>query len=171
MVVRRFLAVFYPAAEYLQTTRITRVDEHHFKTEGKVLQNQLARVYGRVGGEDNENLPPIAKDEKVGVLEVARTPVRPSRRRATTRPRCFGNGGGRQAGRGRRVARGNGSEGPRNPATRAAIIEGLIYEDYIHPKAGAGADPEAFSLLFALARDEHPGACLTGAHRRMGATS
>src|SRR5436189_1478464 len=39
MVVRRFLAVFYPAAEYLQTTRITRVGEHHFKTEGQVLQN------------------------------------------------------------------------------------------------------------------------------------
>src|SRR5712664_2367849 len=39
MVVRRFLAVFYPAAEYLQPTRITRVGEHHFKTEGKVLQS------------------------------------------------------------------------------------------------------------------------------------
>src|SRR6188768_2841336 len=34
MVVRRFLAVFYPPAESLQTTRITRVGEHHFKTEG-----------------------------------------------------------------------------------------------------------------------------------------
>src|SRR5688572_2139960 len=32
LVVRRFLAVFYPAAEYLQTTRITRVGEHQFKT-------------------------------------------------------------------------------------------------------------------------------------------
>jgi len=30
MVVRRFLAVFYPAAEFLQTTRITRVGEHRF---------------------------------------------------------------------------------------------------------------------------------------------
>jgi DNA topoisomerase-3 len=39
LVVRRFLAVFYPAAEFLQTTRITRVGEHQFKTEGKVLQN------------------------------------------------------------------------------------------------------------------------------------
>ncbi|TMH87351.1 MAG: hypothetical protein E6H44_11020, partial [Betaproteobacteria bacterium] len=57
MVVRRFLAVFYPAAEYLQTTRITRVGEHHFKTEGKVLQNPgWLAVYGRASGEDNENL-------------------------------------------------------------------------------------------------------------------
>src|SRR5207237_1346229 len=29
MVVRRFLSVFYPAAEFLQTTRITKVGEHH----------------------------------------------------------------------------------------------------------------------------------------------
>src|SRR5438128_500021 len=47
MVVRRFLAVFYPAAEFLQTTRITRVDEQHFKTEGRVLRNPgWLAVYG-----------------------------------------------------------------------------------------------------------------------------
>ena len=39
LVVRRFLAVFFPAAEYLQTTRITRVGEHRFKTEGRVLHS------------------------------------------------------------------------------------------------------------------------------------
>ena len=37
MVVKRFLAVFYPPAEYLLTTRITRVAGEPFKTEGKVL--------------------------------------------------------------------------------------------------------------------------------------
>src|SRR5687767_10265915 len=43
LVVRRFLSVFYPAAESMQTTRITRVgansDSYQFKTEGKVLVN------------------------------------------------------------------------------------------------------------------------------------
>ena len=75
MVVRRFLAVFFPAAEYLQTTRITRIGEHPFKTEGKVLQvpGWLA-VYGRAGGEENENLPAITPDEKVPVLEVEAQP-------------------------------------------------------------------------------------------------
>src|SRR5699024_10817171 len=34
---RRLLAVFFPAAEYRITTRITKVSGHHFKTEGKVL--------------------------------------------------------------------------------------------------------------------------------------
>ena len=37
LVVRRFLAVFYPAAEYDVTVRITTVGAHQFKTEGKVL--------------------------------------------------------------------------------------------------------------------------------------
>ena len=37
MVTRRFLAVFFPSAEYDVTTRISTVAEHAFKTEGKVL--------------------------------------------------------------------------------------------------------------------------------------
>src|SRR6478735_926686 len=72
MVVRRFLAVFFPAAEFLQTTRITRVGDHHFRTEGKVLQNPgWLAVYGRVGGDENETLPAIKQDEKVKVAEVS----------------------------------------------------------------------------------------------------
>ena len=38
MVARRFLAAFYPAAEFDVTTRISRVASHQFKTEGKVLR-------------------------------------------------------------------------------------------------------------------------------------
>src|SRR6185436_10620538 len=37
MVVKRFLAIFYPAAEFLETTRITRVESEPFKSAGKVL--------------------------------------------------------------------------------------------------------------------------------------
>jgi DNA topoisomerase-3 len=37
LVVRRFMAVFFPSAEYQVTTRVSQVQEHHFKTEGKVL--------------------------------------------------------------------------------------------------------------------------------------
>ena len=48
MVAKRFLAVFYPAAEFLVTTRITRVREEPFKTEGKVLLNPgWLAIYGR----------------------------------------------------------------------------------------------------------------------------
>src|SRR3981081_4652299 len=72
MVVRRFLAVFYPAAEYLQTTRITRVDEQLFKTEGRVRRKPgWLAVDGRTIGEEAENLPAIEANEKVAVLEVS----------------------------------------------------------------------------------------------------
>ena len=52
LVVKRFLAVFYPAAEYLVTTRISKVQgsdraEHRFQTNGKVLVNPgWLAVYG-----------------------------------------------------------------------------------------------------------------------------
>jgi DNA topoisomerase-3 len=43
LVVKRFLAVFYPPAEYMVTTRISKVKlpaaTHHFQTNGKVLVN------------------------------------------------------------------------------------------------------------------------------------
>src|SRR5690606_35490948 len=68
-VVRRFLSVFFPAAEYLQTTRITRVGEHHLKTEGRVLQSPgWLAVYGRSVGEDAHTLPAIEPAEQVKVL-------------------------------------------------------------------------------------------------------
>src|SRR6476661_7070202 len=48
LVVKRFLAVFHPAAEFLVTTRITRVAAHPFKSEGKVLvQPGWLSVYGK----------------------------------------------------------------------------------------------------------------------------
>ena len=37
LIVQRFIAVFYPAAIYLITTRLTTVEGETFRTEGKVL--------------------------------------------------------------------------------------------------------------------------------------
>ena len=37
MVMKRFLAVFFPAAEFLVTTRITRVEGEPFRTDGRVM--------------------------------------------------------------------------------------------------------------------------------------
>jgi DNA topoisomerase-3 len=55
LVVKRFLAVFFPAAEYLVTTRITRVEGEPFKTEGKVLVNPgWLAVYGKEAQEGDE---------------------------------------------------------------------------------------------------------------------
>jgi DNA topoisomerase-3 len=153
LVVRRFLAVFYPAAEYLQTTRITRVGEHQFKTEGKVLNNPgWLAVYGRAGGEENENLPAISQDEKVPVREIAvhanQTKPPPRYTEATLLSAMEGAGKLIEDDelRAAMAAKGLGT-----PATRAATIEGLIREEYVHREGRELVPtPKAFSLMFAL---------------------
>src|SRR4030095_7041454 len=71
MVVRRFLAIFYPAAEFLITTRITRVEGEPFKSEGKVLVKAgWMAVYGReVETEDAPNLVAVAAGETVQTVK------------------------------------------------------------------------------------------------------
>jgi len=153
LVVRRFLAVFYPAAEYLQTTRITRVGEHQFKTEGKVLENPgWLAVYGRAGGEENENLPPITPDEKVPVREVdvqANQTKPPPRYTEATLLSAMEGAGKLVEDDELRAAM--GAKGLGTPATRAAIIEGLIREQYVLREGRELVPtPKAFSLMFAL---------------------
>jgi DNA topoisomerase-3 len=153
LVVRRFLAVFYPAAEYLQTTRITRVGAHHFKTEGRILQNPgWLAVYGRTAQEESESLVPVAAGEPVAVLEVrvAANQTKPPARYTEATLLSAMEGAGKlvedEELRAAMQAKGLGT-----PATRAAIIEGLIQEEYVHRQGRELVPtPKAFSLLFAL---------------------
>ncbi len=69
-VVRRFLAAFYPAAQYLETTRITRVADEPFRTDGKVLVDPgWLAVYGKEAQGDEATLVPVRVRE---VTEAAR---------------------------------------------------------------------------------------------------
>ena len=53
LVTKRFLAIFYPAAEFLETTRITRVEGEPFKSAGKVLMVPgWLTVYGKQSDSD-----------------------------------------------------------------------------------------------------------------------
>src|SRR5204863_7297238 len=72
LVVKRFLAVFYPPAEYLLTTRITRVVGEPFKNEGKVpVSPGWLAVYGREARSDDEaTLAPVRPNEKVATEEI-----------------------------------------------------------------------------------------------------
>jgi DNA topoisomerase-3 len=66
MVVKRFIAVFYPSAEFMVTTRISTVAGHSFQTNGKVMVKAgWLAVYGREVQEDDANLVPVAAGEKV----------------------------------------------------------------------------------------------------------
>lgn len=97
LVVRRFMAVFYPAAEYDVTTRITKVGEDSFKTEGKVLvkagwleiygkaggRGRPRRAAGRRGGSDGPYSVGRVSDETSGPLYRSNAFVRNGRRRKT----------------------------------------------------------------------------------------
>jgi DNA topoisomerase-3 len=153
MVVRRFLAVFHPSAEFLQTTRITVVGEHRFKTEGKVLQSPgWLAVYGRATQDENENLPPANNGEKVKTLEVSATAqqTKPPARYSEATLLSAMEGAGKLV-EDDELREAMGAKGLGTPATRAAIIEGLIREEYVHRNGRELVPtPKAFSLLFAL---------------------
>ncbi len=154
MVVKRFLAVFYPAAEYLITTRITRVENEPFKTEGKVLVNPgWLAVYGRESQEGEEgSLVAVIPHEKVTADEVALNGMatRPPARYSEATLLSAMEGAGKMVDdeelKAAMAGRGLGT-----PATRAQIIENLIGEQYVH-REGRELLPaaKAFSLMTLL---------------------
>ncbi len=155
LVTKRFLAIFYPAAEYNVTTRITRVESEAFKSEGKVLLNAgWLAVYGKEaqGDEETPSLAPVAAKERVWANDVAVKPnqTKPPARFSEATLLTAMEGAGKLVDdeelRAAMSARGLGT-----PATRAATIEGLILEEYLH-RNGRELQPtaKAFSLLFAL---------------------
>jgi DNA topoisomerase-3 len=153
MVVRRFLAAFYPSAEYLQTTRLTQLGEHRFRTDGRVLVSPgWLAVYGRAAEALNENLPPVAPQEPAVVREVVVQPIRtkpPARYSEATLLSAMEGAGKLVEDDELRAAM--QAKGLGTAATRAAVIEGLINEEYVH-RAGRELvpTPKAFSLFFAL---------------------
>jgi len=153
LVVKRFLAIFFPSAEYLVTTRITPVAEHQFKTEGKVLvEPGWLAVYGKEGQEGDASLVKVDAGEKVRTeaIEAVGLQTRPPARYTEATLLSAMEGAGKLVDdddlRAAMAGKGLGT-----PATRAAIIEGLITESYLvrdgkelHPTA------KAFQLLRAL---------------------
>ncbi|MFA9438818.1 DNA topoisomerase III [Uliginosibacterium sp. sgz301328] len=158
LVTRRFIAVFYPAAEYLITTRITRVEGEAFKTEGKVLVNSgWLAVYGKeaaIEGDEGAtgSLVAVKPGETVSTDEVtvkANQTKPPARFNEATLLSAM-EGAGKLVDdeelRAAMAGRGLGT-----PATRAQIIENLIAETYML-REGRELIPtaKAFSLITLL---------------------
>jgi DNA topoisomerase III len=135
VVTRRFLAVFYPAAEFLVTTRITRVENEPFKTEGKVLVNPgWLAIYGREGQLDDSSpqLVPVTPNEQVATknVEVIAAQTKPPARYTEASLLSAMEGAGKLV-EDEELREAMSAKGLGTPATRAAIIEGLITEAYI----------------------------------------
>ncbi|HZW13684.1 MAG TPA: DNA topoisomerase III [Noviherbaspirillum sp.] len=138
MVVRRFMAVFFPAAEYQVTTRFTEVSGHTFKTEGKVMTNPgWLAIYGKeaANDDDKENagtLVPVAKDEKVKTDKVTANGLvtKPPARYTEATLLSAMEGAGKLV-EDEDLREAMAGKGLGTPATRAAIIEGLLNEKYL----------------------------------------
>jgi DNA topoisomerase-3 len=134
MVTRRFLAVFFPAAEFLVTTRITRVEGEPFKSEGKVLVNAgWLAVYGKEAQtEDTPTLVPVQPQEtaETRTIEVIANQTKPPARFTEATLLTAMEGAGKLV-EDEELREAMAEKGLGTPATRAAIIEGLIYEKYV----------------------------------------
>ncbi|MSQ58067.1 MAG: DNA topoisomerase III [Betaproteobacteria bacterium] len=133
LIARRFLAVFFPAAEHLITTRITAVQKHLFKTEGKVLvMPGWLEIYGKeVQGED-ANLVEVKKNEAAltQAIEASGLQTRPPARYSEATLLSAMEGAGKLI-EDDELREAMAQKGLGTPATRAAIIEGLITERYL----------------------------------------
>ena len=138
LVTRRFMAIFFPAAEFQVTTRFTEVTGHQFKTEGKVMTNPgWLAVYGKdvvdaKAPEGDGTLVPVAKGEKVQTDTITANGLvtKPPARFSEATLLSAMEGAGKLIDdedlRDAMAGKGLGT-----PATRAATIEGLINEKYI----------------------------------------
>ncbi len=177
LVVRRFMAIFFPSAEYQITTRITTAVGHSFKTEGKVLVKPgWLAIYGKEAadevadakeGDKGQNLVPVQPNEKVKGDPVDPKGLKtkpPARYSEATLLGAMENAGKTVDDDELREAM--GEKGLGTPATRAATIEGLITEKYML-REGRELIPTAkafqlMTLLRGLGVEELSKAELTG---------
>jgi DNA topoisomerase III len=141
MVVKRFLAVFYPSAEFMVTTRISKVAAgagvggvtHHFQTNGKVLVKPgWLAVYGKEAQEDDANLVAVAPGEMVKAesVDVSALKTKPPARYTEATLLSAMEGAGKLIDD-EELREAMREKGLGTPATRAQTIEGLIFEKYI----------------------------------------
>lgn len=158
LVTRRFMAVFFPAAEFLVTTRFTEVAGHRFKSEGRVMTKPgWLAVYGReipASGKNSDNdrlLVPVSPGEavladKVLADELVTKP--PARYTEATLLSAMEGAGKLVEDELREAMMGKGLG---TPATRAAIIEGLLTEKYLLREGRELIPtPKAFQLMTLL---------------------
>jgi len=167
LIVRRSLAVFFPPAEFLNTTRISEIANNFFRTEGKVLKAAgWMAVYGKTIDEQ-PFLPPLPEGKSIALAshELHELQTKPPARYSEATLLSAMEGAGRfvddEEKRDAMSGKGLGT-----PATRAAIIEELIAKQYV-VREGRELTPTAkafqlMTLLRGLGVDSLSKAELTG---------
>ncbi len=138
LVTKRFMAVFFPAAEFQVTTRYTEVSGHRFKTEGKVMTNPgWLAIYGKEAADDKDpensgTLVAVAQGEKVLTEKISANGLvtKPPARYTEATLLSAMEGAGKLVDN-EDLREAMAGKGLGTPATRAAIIEGLLSEKYL----------------------------------------
>jgi DNA topoisomerase-3 len=162
LVVRRFLAIFFPPARYKQTRVITKVEGETFLTTGRVELNPgWKAVYAAIvekqdQGEESESdqntiIPELAQGESVTAdsTQIQEKQTKPPKRytEATLLSTMEGAGRLMENSELKKAMQGHGLG---TPATRAAIIERLIQVGYIERKQKALIPTEKGAALIKL---------------------
>jgi DNA topoisomerase-3 len=139
MVAQRLVAIFYPVARFDVTTRITQVRGEHFKSEGKILIDPgWLAVYGKTLESDEADkmlVPIVIKGDKNEAAQAIHVEAREA---ATRPPARFTEGtllsameGAGKLVEDEELREAMSQRGLGTPATRAAIIEGLLLDNYV----------------------------------------
>jgi len=134
MVARRFIAVFYPPAQFEVTTRITRVEGEVFKSDGKIITDPgWMAVYGKqAAAGDEQNLCPVKEGEIAATenIEIKESQTKPPARFTEATLLSAMEGAGKLVDD-EELREAMSQRGLGTPATRAQIIEGLILDGYL----------------------------------------
>lgn len=131
MICQRFIAVFFPPAKYLNTTRITTIENETFITEGKILvEPGFKAVYGK-DADDEANIPQLRGNSATAVDVTAKEDfTKPPAHYTESSLLSMMESAGKlvedEELRDAMKERGLGT-----PATRAAIIEKLVSDKYV----------------------------------------
>jgi DNA topoisomerase-3 len=161
MVTKRFVAVFFPPAQYENTTRITRVEGEPFKTEGKIMVAPgWLEVYGRETPvtSPKKTWPAVQQGERVETVRIeinteqTRPPVRYNEGTILSAMEAAGKLVEDEELRDAMKEKGLGT-----PATRASIIETLISAHYL-TRHGKELQPTAKAIqTITLLKNAVPG--------------
>ncbi len=158
MILQRFLAVFFPPAIFDQTRRLSLLAGESFLTEGKILvEPGWKAVYGassEVGGE--KTLAPLPPGQPMHCAEIATQQLEtkpPARFNEATLLSAMEHSG--KLVEDEELAEAMKERGLGTPATRAAIIEKLLGENYlVRERKDLIPTSKAFELISLLeARD------------------
>jgi DNA topoisomerase-3 len=136
LVARRFVAVFFPAAQFEVTTRITTVEGEKFKTDGKIIVDPgWLAVYGRQAETDDDSekaiVPVRAGEEaRTTAIEIKECKTKPPPRFSEATLLSAMEGAGKLVDD-EELREAMSERGLGTPATRAQVIEGLLYEGYL----------------------------------------